>query len=100
MDTFGDYDSFYNDGSASNDKAAAATVINHYSLLNVFQTNLLYSLDTELHALYLALDRVETAADYDERNFIIFYDSKSPLKANSGQDWKHPLVFKVLKRLN
>ena len=37
----------------------------------------------ELHALYLALDRVETADD-DERNFIIFSDSKSALQAILG----------------
>ena len=53
----------------------------------------------ELHALYLALDLVETAGD-DERNFIIFSGSKSAPQAISGQDWMHPLVFKVLERLH
>ena len=48
--------------------------------------------------MYLALDRVETADD-DERNFIIFSDSKSALQAISGQDWTHPLVLYILERL-
>ena len=39
----------------------------------------------ELHTLYLALDKVDTADD-DERNFIMFSNSKSALQANSGQD--------------
>ena len=53
----------------------------------------------EFHALYLALDLVETAVD-DERNFIIFSDSKSALQAISGQDWTHPLVLYILERLH
>ena len=53
----------------------------------------------ELHALYLALDRVETAND-DEKNFIIFSDSKSALQAILGQDWTHPLVLYILERLH
>ena len=55
-------------------------------------------LSAELHALYLALDRVEMAND-DERNFIIFSDSKSALQAILGQDATHLLVLKVLERL-
>ena len=62
--------------------------------LNVFQIRPLY-----LHALYLALVRVETADD-DERNFIIFSDLKSPLQAIPGQDWTHPLVLNILERLH
>ena len=42
---------------------------------------------------------METADD-DERNFIIFSDSKSALQAISGQDWTHPLVLYILERLN
>ena len=53
----------------------------------------------EFHALYLALDRVEMADD-NERNFIIFYDSKSGLQAILGRDWTHPLVLKRLERLH
>ena len=67
--------------------------------LNVFQINLLYSLQSCTLCTYLALDRVETADD-DERNFIIFYDSKSALQAISGQDWTHPLVLYILECLN
>ena len=47
-----------------------------------------------MNALYLALDRVETE---DERNFIIFSDSKSALQAILGQDWTHPLVLYILE---
>ena len=45
------------------------------------------------------MDRVETADD-DERNFIIFSDSKSALQAISGQDWTHSLVLYILERLH
>ena len=50
-----------------------------------------------MHALYLALDWVEMEDDDDDdRNFIIFCNSKSALKAISGQDWTHPFVLNVL----
>ena len=80
----------YTDGSASNDKAAAAAVIDNSSSIEVFY---------KLHALFLALDCVTTADD-DERNSIIFSNSKSALQAILGQDWMHPLVLKVLERLH
>ena len=51
-----------------------------------------------MYALYLTLGQVETT-DVDERNFIVFSDLKSALQAISGQDWTHPLIPKVLKRL-
>ena len=57
------------------------------------------SIIAELHALYLVLDWVETADD-DERNSIIFSDSKSALQAISGQDWTHPFVLYILERLH
>ena len=66
----------YTDGSVSDDKAAAAAVIDNYSSIERLpDKSLIFS--AEMHALYLALDRVETADD--ERNFIIFSDSKSAL---------------------
>ena len=91
-------DFIYTDGSVSDDKAAAAAVIDNYSSIERLpDKSSIFS--AELHALYLALDRVETADD-DERNFIIFSDSKSALQAISGQDWTHPLVLYILERLN
>ena len=97
-DVFRDYDFIYTDGSVSEDKAAAATVIDNYSSIESLpDKSSIFS--AELHALYLALDRVETADD-DERNFIIFSDSKFALQAISGQDWTHPLVLYILERLN
>ena len=65
----------YTDGSASNDKAAPAAVIDNSSSIEVFY---------KLHALFLALDCVKTADD-DERNSIIFSNSKSALQAILGQ---------------
>ena len=60
------------DGSVSSDKAAAAAVIDNYSSIERLpDKSSIFS--AELHALYLALDRVETA-DNDERNFITFSD--------------------------
>ena len=89
-DVFRDYDFIYTDGSVADDKAAAAAVIDNYSSIERLpDKSSIFS--AELHALYLALDRVETADD-DERNFIIFSDSKSALQAISGQDWTHSTV--------
>ena len=39
-------------------------------------------------------------ANDDERNFIIFSDSRSALQAISDQDWTHPFVLKVLECLH
>ena len=81
-DVFRDYDFIYTDGSVSDNKAAVAAVIdNHSSIERLPDKSSIFS--AELHALYLALDRVETADD-DERNFIIFSDSKSALQAKTG----------------
>ena len=52
---------------------AAAVIHNHFSIEHLPDMSSISS--AELHALYLALDRVETADD-DERHFIIFPDSK------------------------
>ena len=88
-DVFRDYDFIYTDGSASDDKAAAAAVIDNSSSFECLpDKSSIFS--TELHALYLALEWVEMADD-DERNFIIFSNSKSALQAISGQDWTRPL---------
>ena len=97
-DVFRDYDFIYTDGSVLDDKAAVAAVIDNYSSIERLpDKSSIFS--AELYALYLALDRVETTDD-DERNFIIFSDSKSALQAISGQDWTHPLVLYILERLN
>ena len=71
-DVFRDYYFIYADGSVSDDKAAAAAVIDNFSSIECL-TDKSSIFSAELHALYLALDRVETADD-DERNFIIFSD--------------------------
>ena len=87
-DVFRDFDFIYTYGSVSDDKAAVAAVIDNYSFIECLpDKSSIFS--GELHALYLALDKVETADD-DENNFIIFSDSKSALQAISGQDWTHP----------
>ena len=97
-DTFRDYDFHYTDGSVSDDKAAAAAVIDNYSSIEPLP-NKASIFSAELHALYQALDKVETAGD-NERHFVIFSDSKSALQAILGQDWTHPLVLKVLECLH
>ena len=97
-DVLRDYDFMYTDCSVSDVKAAAAAVIDNYSSIQHLPDNSsIFS--AELHTLYLALDRVETAYN-DERNFIIFSDSKSALQAISGRDWTHPLVLYILEHLN
>ena len=98
-DVFRDYDFIYTDGSVSDDKAAAAAVIdNYFSIEHLPDKSSICS--AELHALYFDLDRVETADDDERIFFIIFSDSKSALQAISGQDWTHPLVLYILERLN
>ena len=91
-------DFIYTDCSVSDDKAAAAGVTDNYSSIERLpDKSSIFS--AKLHALYLALDRVETADD-DEKNFIIFSDSKSALQAISGQDWTHTLLLYILERLH
>ena len=51
----------------------------------------------ELHALFLALDHVET---YSGHNFIIFSDFKSALESLKSKDGTNPLVSKILERHN
>ena len=97
-DIFRDYDFIYTDGSVSDDKAAATAVIDNYSSIERLP-NKASIFSAELHALYLALDRVERADD-DERNFIIFSDSKPALQAIPGQDWTHPIVLYIPERLH
>ena len=82
-DVFRDYDFIYTDGSVADDKAAAAAVIDNYSSIERLpDRSSIFS--AELHALYLALDRVETADDDDERNFIIFSLSEMAFKVCSS----------------
>ena len=91
-DVFRDYDFIYTDGSVSDDKAAAAAVIdNHSSIERLPDKSSIFS--AELHAVYLALDRVEKADD-DERNFIIFSDSK-PFRAKTGHILLSSLYWNV-----
>ena len=91
-DSFRDYDLFIL-MALFQIKAASAAIIDDYSSIECL-TDKASIFSAELHALYLALDRVETA---DERNFIIFSNSKSALQAISGHAWVHPLVLKVLE---
>ena len=83
-DVFRDYDFIYTNDSVSDDKAAAAAVIdNYFSIERLPDKSSIFS--AELHALYLALDRVETTDD--ERNLIIFSDSSllfRPFQAKTG----------------
>ena len=90
-DTVRDYDFIYTDGFVSEDKTAAAAVIDNYSPLNISQ-KVLYIISAELQALYLALDRVETADD-EQRHFIIFTDSKSALQAKTGRILLSPRYY-------
>ena len=82
-DVFQDYDFIYTDGSVLDDKAAAAAVIDNYSSIERLpDKSSIFS--AELHALYLALDRVETADNDKTFFFIIFSDSKSALQSKTG----------------
>ncbi len=48
-----------------------------------------------MHAIYLALDHIETS---EGKKFFIFVDSKSVLQALEKKDWQNPLVQKNLER--
>ena len=50
-----------------------------------------------MHALFLALDHVETDSSH---NFIIFSNSKSTLESLRSKDWTNPLVLKILETHN
>ena len=91
MDSFRDYDFIHTDGSVLENKAAAAVIDNYSSIERLPDKSSIFS--AKLHALYLALDRVEME-DEDERNFIVFSDSESALQAIWGRDWTLPLVIR------
>ena len=82
-DSFRDYDFIFSNGSVSDNKAAAAAagIDSSSSIKRLPDESSIFF--TELHTLYVALDRVETADD-DEGNFIIFSDSKSALQVVWG----------------
>ena len=92
---FNDFEFIYTDGSSRGDNTAAAAVKGKhiYSECLPDKTSI-YS--AELHAIYLALDHIETS---ELQKTVIFTDSKSSLEALNNRDWKHPLVQKILERL-
>ena len=90
------YKFIYTDGSFADDKAAAAAVLDgHAYIERLPDRSSIFS--AELHAIFLALDHIETS---DEERFVVFSDSKSVLQALQGGDWKNPLLCKVLERLH
>ena len=52
-------------------------------------------ISAEMHAIFLALDHVETS---ESSHFMIFTDSKSVLQSLQGKVWKNLLTQKVLER--
>ena len=89
-----DYEFIYTDGSCRNlDAAAAAVKGSHAYVERLPDLASIYS--AELHAIYLALDHVETS---EGTKFVIFVDSKSVLQALEKKDWQHPFVQKILER--
>ncbi|MEE8152293.1 MAG: ribonuclease H family protein, partial [candidate division NC10 bacterium] len=88
------YEFIYTDGSCCNTKAAAAAIKGSHSYVERLPDHAsIYS--AELHAIYLALDHVETS---EGKKFVIFVDSKSVLQALEKKDWQNPLVQKILER--
>ncbi len=88
------YEFIYTDGSCCNTKAAAAAIKGSHSYVERLpDCASIYS--AELHAIYLALDHVETS---ESKRFVIFVDSKSVLQALEKKDWQNPLVQKILER--
>ena len=74
-------------------------VLEHLHWLIQYHEKRILFFSSASHDLYLALDRVETADD-DEKNLIIFTNSKSAFQPIWGLDWMHPLVLKVLEHLH
>ena len=91
-----EFEPVYTDGSKRGDRAAAAAVKNGHSYVERLP-NKASIFSAELHAVFLALDHVETST---EQKFVIFTDSMSCLQSIKGQDWKHPLVQRILERLD
>ena len=91
-----EYEPIYTDGSKRGDRAAAAAVKEGHAYIERLPDRAsIFS--AELHAVFLALDHVETSAG---DKFVIFTDSLSCLQSIKGRDWKNPLVNKVLERLH
>ena len=78
------------------DKSAAAAVKeNHTYSERLPDKSTIFS--AEMHAIFLALDHVETSGN---SKFVILSDSKSVLQSLQGRDWTNPLTRKVLERHN
>ena len=89
------YEPIYTDGSRQGDRAAAAAVKDGHAYIERLPDKAsIFS--AEMHAIFLALDHTETS---EAERFVIFTDSLSCLQSIKGQDWKHPLVQRVLERL-
>ena len=88
------YKSIYTDGSQSHHQAAAAAVMDK-KVYSERLPNRSSIFSAVLHALFLALDHVETDSS---QSFIIFSDSKSALESLKSKDWKNPLVLKILEK--
>ena len=91
-----EHEPIYTDGSKRGDRAAAAAVMNGHAYIERLPDKAsIFS--AELHAVFLALDHVETS---DKDKFVIFTDSQSCLQSIKGQEWKNPLVQRILERLD
>ena len=81
-----EHEPIYTDGSKRGDRAAAAAVMNGHAYIERLPDKAsIFS--AELHAVFLALDHVETS---DKDKFVIFTDSQSCLQSIKGQEWKNP----------
>ena len=88
------FEFIYTDGShIENSSAAAAVNGDHIYSERLPDHSTIFS--AEMHAIFLALDHVETS---ESSQFLIFSDSKSVLQSLQGKDWKNPLTQKVLER--
>ena len=90
------FEFIYTDGSHIENSFAAAAVKDDYTYSERLPDHsTIFS--AEMHAIFLALDHVETS---ESSHFMIFTDSKSVLQSLQGKDWKNPLTQKVLERHN
>ena len=86
------FEFIYTDGShIDNSSAAAAVKDNDIYSERLPDHSTIFS--AEMHAIFLALDHVETT---EGSHFLIFSDSKSVLQSLQDKDWKNPLTQKVL----
>ena len=94
--SFSSHRAFYTDGSKDKDKVSAAAVFRNHTYTKRLQGEC--SIFTaEARALLLALESIELS---NKKRFLVCSDSLSCLQALSNLKTDHPILIKILSKLN